>query len=136
MGTILSASEAAPFRVRTNRTGRRTYSREYKLQIIEQCSAPEASLAAVALSHGINANVVRKWVVQYRAGLLSARLNKPMMLPVSVETNGTCSPPASAKSRQGAPGVIEIELDAARIRVRGGVDVQALRTVLEAFAKR
>jgi hypothetical protein len=33
-------------------------------------------------------------------------------------------------------GVIEIELEAAHVRVRGAVDATALRTVLEALAKR
>ena len=40
-----SVAPGEPFRVRTNRTGRRTYSREYKLEIVEECSAPGVSVA-------------------------------------------------------------------------------------------
>jgi transposase len=135
--TILGA-DSTSFRVRTNRTGRRTYSRDYKLEVAEQCIAPGASLASVALSHGINANVVRKWVVQHRAGRLATKLKKQMMLPVSVEPGDHVvnRPTVSARSRPATAGVIEIELQAARVRVRGSVDAQALRTVLEALTKR
>ena len=140
---IADTNSEAPFRVRVNRSGRRTFSREYKLEIIEECSAPGASVAAIALSHRINANQVRKWIVQHRAGRLGANSNgTPTMLPITL---GTTTPSLSARSerasyrtttRHGAIGVIEVEFDAARVRVRGAVDAAALRTVLNALAKR
>lgn len=40
---------------------RRRYSRELKAQILVECDAPGASVAKVAMSHGINANVVHGW---------------------------------------------------------------------------
>jgi len=40
---------------------RRHYSRELKAQILAECEAPGASVAKVALSHGINANIVHGW---------------------------------------------------------------------------
>lgn len=40
---------------------RRRYSAELKQQILAQCAQPGASVASVARSHGINANVVHKW---------------------------------------------------------------------------
>ena len=40
---------------------RRRYSAELKRQILSECEQPGASVASVALSHGINANVVHKW---------------------------------------------------------------------------
>lgn len=131
----------APFRVRTNRTGRRTYSREYKLEIVEECSAPGVSVAAVALSHRINANLVRRWIVQRRAGRLYPTVNtSSVMLPVTVEPSARLVPPVGHKSApeqsKHCAGVIEIELESARIRVRGAVDASALRTVLEMLAPR
>ena len=36
---------------------RRRYSGELKAQILAECEAPGASVAKVALSHGINANI-------------------------------------------------------------------------------
>jgi transposase-like protein len=127
----------APFRFRINRTGRRTYSREYKLEVVQECSARGASLAAIALSHRINANLVRRWVVQHRAGRLGAA---PMLLPVTVAASGALNPATYAAPTHGSggatAGLIEIELDCARIRVRGAVDDTALRTVLDVLVKR
>ena len=40
---------------------RRRHSAELKQQILAECAQPGASVASVALSHGINANVVHKW---------------------------------------------------------------------------
>lgn len=40
---------------------RRRYDAELKQQILNQCAEPGASVASIALSHGINANVVHKW---------------------------------------------------------------------------
>jgi transposase len=40
---------------------RRRHSAELKAQVVAECSRPGASVASVALSHGINANIVHKW---------------------------------------------------------------------------
>jgi transposase len=139
---IADTNLGTPFRVRVNRTGRRTFSREYKLEIIEECSAPGASVAAVALSHRINANQVRKWIVQHRArGLFPTAPIAPAMLPVTLEAPTRRTLLAKSESRsyprsRCAAGVIEIELDGAHIRVRGAADAAALRIVLDALAKR
>jgi transposase len=40
---------------------RRRYSKEMKAQVSGECEVPGASAAKVAMSHGINANVVHGW---------------------------------------------------------------------------
>ena len=40
---------------------RRRYGAELKAQILAECEAPGASVAKVAMSHGINANIVHGW---------------------------------------------------------------------------
>jgi transposase len=40
---------------------RRRYSAETKAQVMAECEAPGASVAKVAMAHGINANVVHRW---------------------------------------------------------------------------
>jgi transposase len=40
---------------------RRRYDDELKARLIAECGAPDASVAKVAMSHGINANVVHRW---------------------------------------------------------------------------
>ncbi len=127
-----SGVPGAPFRVRVNRTGRRTYSREYKLEIVQECSMPGVSVASVALAHRINANLVRRWIVQHRSGRL---FPMPAMLPVTLSAPDALRPLPESKQPTTA-GVIEIEFESARILVRGVVDGAALRTVLDALAKR
>jgi len=41
---------------------RRVHSAEFKAEVMAQCREPGASVAAVAMAHGVNANVVRKWL--------------------------------------------------------------------------
>ncbi|CAN5459270.1 transposase [soil metagenome] len=41
---------------------RRPYSPELKSQVVAQTRQPGASVAGVALSHGINANIVHRWL--------------------------------------------------------------------------
>src|SRR5579871_4484145 len=40
---------------------RRSYSPALKAQILTECATPGASVAKVAMSHGVNANVVHTW---------------------------------------------------------------------------
>jgi transposase-like protein len=41
---------------------RRTHSEAFKQSLIEACNEPGASVAGVALSNGINANQLRRWM--------------------------------------------------------------------------
>jgi len=44
------------------RRRRRIHSEEFKAQAVEACRQPGVSVAAVAMAHGINANLLRRWV--------------------------------------------------------------------------
>lgn len=44
-----------------NKRVRRNHSPELKAQILAECATPGASVAKVAMSHGVNANVVHTW---------------------------------------------------------------------------
>lgn len=45
----------------SNKMPRRRHSAERKAQILRECARPGTSVASVAMSHGINANIVHKW---------------------------------------------------------------------------
>jgi transposase len=132
---MVDTKSGGPFRVRVNRTGRRTYSREYKLEAVEECNVPGASVAAVALSHRINANLLRRWIVRHRDGRL-VRQPKATLLPVTLSSPSARVDLAPPRAKRAGAGVIEIDVEIGRIRVRGAVDATALRTVLEVLAKR
>ncbi|HEX7991208.1 MAG TPA: transposase [Stenotrophomonas sp.] len=41
---------------------RRRHSEEFKADAVAACTQPGMSMAAVAMAHGINANLLRRWV--------------------------------------------------------------------------
>lgn len=43
-------------------TARRVHALEFKQAVVAECRQPGASVSAVALTHGLNANLVRKWL--------------------------------------------------------------------------
>ena len=45
------------------RQRRRRHTPQFKATVVEQCQRPGVSIAAIALSYGQNANMVRKWVI-------------------------------------------------------------------------
>lgn len=55
---------------------RRVHGAEFKAQVLAECRQQGASVAAVSLAHGLNVNLVRKWLVGRglkRAGLAAPR---------------------------------------------------------------
>ena len=40
---------------------RRRHSEDLKAQVLRECNEPGASIAAIALAHGLNANLVHRW---------------------------------------------------------------------------
>lgn len=45
---------------------RSSYPKPFKAQVVQECLQPGATVSSVAISHGINANVIRKWMRLYR----------------------------------------------------------------------
>ena len=55
---------------------RRVHGAEFKARVLAECQQPGASVAAVALAHGLNVNLVRKWLIGRglkRTGLVAPR---------------------------------------------------------------
>lgn len=48
------------------RNGRRRYDPAGKQRLVEACLRPGVSLAGLALQHGVNANLLRKWVAKHQ----------------------------------------------------------------------
>ncbi len=76
---------------------RTTYPKLFKSQIVQECMQPDVSIASVALRHGINANLVRKWIPLYRD-------RKPVSLPEFVPLKMEAAPVFSPL------GMISIEI--------------------------
>ncbi len=83
---------------------RRRYGTELKQQILAQCAEPGASVAAIALSHGIYANVVHKW--RREAGGALPALQAPAFVPVPLPPSACApAPDIRIELRRGAASV-------------------------------
>ena len=60
---------------------RSSYPKSFKAQVVQDCLQPGASISSVAISHGINANVIRKWLPLYRD---QPPATLPAFIPVKV----------------------------------------------------
>jgi transposase-like protein len=57
------------------RRRRRTHSAEFKAKVVAACREPGISIAAVALANGLNANLLRRWVVTTEPAQGSSRFH-------------------------------------------------------------
>jgi hypothetical protein len=55
---------------KAKRRTRRRHDAELKRRVLEECAAPGASVANVAMAHGLNANLVHKWRRQAHPSVL------------------------------------------------------------------
>lgn len=59
------------------RRRRRRHTAEFKAAVIEECLKPGVSIAAVALAHSLNANMLRKWVIDAEHKVIAPPVNAP-----------------------------------------------------------
>ena len=123
-------------RVTTGRISRRKHDEAFKRELVERSLQPGASVAAIAQDSAINANLLFNWRRRHLRRSSSAPVTTavpPTLLPVTVQEHlATACKPAAAPSRVPS-GVIEIDIGAARVRVRGVVDEATVRSVLQAL---
>lgn len=83
---------------------RRRYGAELKALILAECAQPGASVARVALSHGINANVVHKW--RRQTDSVQPTAGPPSFVPLSLPPP-SCAPAPDIRIelRRGAASV-------------------------------
>ncbi|UUZ77149.1 transposase [Polaromonas sp. P1(28)-13] len=106
------------------RPKRRFYRPELKTQVVAECQAQGASVAGVALAHGINANIVHRWLHE-RAGQLPA-VAPQEFLPLTLKAPAVELPEATA-----APAKAEHDI---RIEVRRSTGTVTVNWPLEAAA--
>ncbi|MEH3087891.1 MAG: transposase [Xylophilus ampelinus] len=103
------------------RRRRRLHSDEFKADAVASCMQPGMSMAAVAMAHGINANLLRRWVREAElrppGGALAkaavhdvqAPESKPLFVPVSLPPPAAAVPVADIR--------IELQRGATKITV-------------------
>jgi transposase len=111
---------------------RRTHSLGFKQSAVEASRQPGASIAGVAMAHGINANQLHKWRRQFSGAPTAVAASVPSLIPVMVVPDDA----ARSSVDDSPPGRIEIELGRARISLSGRVDLDVLHTVLATLRPR
>ena len=111
---------------------RRRRSALERRRVVEETLEAGASVARVALKHGVNANQVFQWQRLYRDAKLGGTPQSAMkLLPVSVAEEEEPSNPEPVEAVALHPGSIHIELPGrALVSVESGVDPALVRAVL------
>jgi transposase len=115
---------------------KRRHTLAFKRKLVGLTNKPGASVAAIALEHGVNANLVFKWKREQLGRATAATpVRSAVLLPVTIDPLPpmcTVTPGVGSNATRAAPGgVIEIEFGGARVRIRGAVDQASVRCVLQ-----
>ena len=123
--------------------GRRHHERKFKEELIGRSLLPGASVAAIAMEAGVNANLLFKWRRLRARETAPATPQSATLLPICVipdvaptlraRTATPAGHPAVASSSNAPPSVIEIDIAGAQLRLRGPVDEVMLGSVLRAL---
>ena len=92
------------------RRTRRKHSAEFKASVVRACQQPGVSMASVALANGLNATMVRKWVIAAEGGVA---------LGMSVQMPTQCGSfvPLALPHHEGGGRDIRIELQRGNVRI-------------------
>lgn len=147
-------SELALVVTGTRRDGRRRYDWQSKRRLAQACLQPGVSLAGMALRHGVNANLLRKWVVNFQresaadappvgmrdpadrfvpvamAGVAEAQIKPSQRAPErTVVTVSTSAQAALPRLRAQLPNGVTLEFEWA------GPDAALVSTVIETLGR-
>lgn len=81
------SQETSPSRYAVPRS-RRIYSAQFKAELIAACLQPGTSIAATAREHGMNANVLHRWLKEHRLG--RHQIDCDMAAPVACDIAAHC----------------------------------------------
>ncbi len=119
------------------RPTRRRHAASFKRELVERSLQPGASVSGIALENGINANVLFRWRREHLRATTGVREHstaQAVLLPVKLAAQAASSEQQALSLRSPmAAGVIEIDIGAAHVRLRGMVDEANVRCVLRAL---
>lgn len=144
------SDEDQKLRVRlVGRDGRRRYDSGSKERLVAACLQPGVSISGLALAHGVNANLLRKWVKDAKEfGSLAVSARSAFIPVVAADCSlpvGTCSldmpvacgenQPASLEKTARLSGSSKISAllpNGVKLTLESG-DADALRTIIGAL---
>lgn len=109
----------------------RAYSPEFKRELVEASFKPDVSVAAIAMSNGINPNLLHNWRAQFLRGRgrwLSTASMVPVVVTDAVEQPQSRAPAPTDKAHEGE---LEIDVDLKKTRIIGPLNREILQMALE-----
>ncbi len=100
---------------------RRKHNEAFKAQILQACAQPGASLAGIAIEHGLNPNMVQRWRREARRGELVLSEAAQFIPVVAASGGGT----AREQTAQDAPHIIQVQVQRGGVQARISWPVQA-----------
>ena len=100
---------------------RRRHSAELKMNVLAACDEPGASISGVALAHGLNANLVRKWRSGRDMKRAGVAVNPPLLSAAPKRPASTTSALLGAN-----PEFVAIEMPSSLGRASGAAVGQAV----------
>ena len=97
-------SKETPISDAPTRRTRRSYTAQFKAQLVAACLQPGASVAALALEHGINANLLHRWRREHErgVGLLASDAVAVNALPDQSKASAVLAVPAASSVVSGS----------------------------------
>jgi transposase len=111
---MLKDSETSRYAARRTH---RTYTREFKAELVPACQVPGTSTSAMAAAHGMNANVLHRWLKEHarsgchrqhaiegKAGrsIAASPSNLPAFIPVQLPVPAPAAQTIKVEIRKGA----------------------------------
>ena len=108
---------------------RRTHSIEFKTELVAICSQPGISVSAVALAHGVNSNLVRRWMKQFPVDAKLPVASVPAkFVPIQVDSINTLPSDGAIQ--------FDIQRGATRVNIRWPMDgAETCAQLLSAWLK-
>lgn len=113
---------------------RRFRSRQERRAIVEETLRPGASVSQIARAHDVNANQVFRWRKLYREGRLEIPQGVNALVPVRI-SDAAPKLRATARREEKNPGIIDIDLGHARVRIEGAADPECVRAAVEGLIR-
>jgi transposase len=93
----------------------RTYTAEFKAELVAACKIPGASIAGLAGKHGMNANVLHRWLKEHQQSgrhqrIVCSSAAQSLVTSPPVPAFIAVKLPATATPEPASPDLIKIEL--------------------------
>jgi transposase len=95
---------------------RRRHSSQFKALVLQQCAAPGASVAKVAMAHGVNANIVHGWrkLAREREGVAVSPPSPPSLLVKTAASGPQFVPVSMAQTTTSPVALADIQIELRR----------------------